>query len=71
MKRVGLGVGRPLLLGNVRGRIKTLLDERAPVYAEVATFTIETDDRPAEDVAAEVAQVVEQHEALSGPGGRA
>ena len=55
----------------MRGRIKTLLDERAPVYAEVATFTVETDDRPAEDVAAEVARVVEQHEALSGPGGRA
>jgi shikimate kinase len=71
VKRVGLGVGRPLLLGNVRGRIKALLDERAPVYAEVATFTIETDDRPAEDVATEVAKLVEQHEALSGPGGRA
>ena len=28
VKRVGLGTARPLLLGNVRGRIKTLLDER-------------------------------------------
>ena len=28
VKRVGLGVGRPLLLGNVRSRIKALLDER-------------------------------------------
>jgi len=26
VKRVGLGVGRPLLLGNVRSRIKVLLD---------------------------------------------
>ena len=32
VKRVGLGTGRPLLLGNVRGRIKALLDERTPVY---------------------------------------
>ncbi len=32
VKRVGLGVGRPLLLGNVRARVKQLLDERTPVY---------------------------------------
>ena len=37
VKRVGLGSGRPLLLGNVRGRIKALLDERTPVYESVAT----------------------------------
>ncbi len=30
VKRVGLGAGRPLLLGNVRARIKALLDERTP-----------------------------------------
>ena len=36
VKRVGLGVGRPLLLGNVRSRIKALLDERTPVYESVA-----------------------------------
>jgi shikimate kinase len=70
VKRVGLGVGRPLLLGNVRGRIKTLLDERAPLYAEVATFTVPTDGRPAVEVAAEVARVVEEHEAVPSPGGR-
>ena len=37
VKRVGLGTSRPLLLGNVRGRIKALLDERTPVYESVAT----------------------------------
>ena len=37
VKRVGLGAGRPLLLGNVRSRIKALLDERLPVYEAVAT----------------------------------
>ena len=36
VKRVGLGTSRPLLLGNVRGRLKSLLDERTPVYEEVA-----------------------------------
>ena len=57
VKRVGLGVGRPLLLGNVRARIKTLLDERAPIYAEVATVTVETDGRSPDEVADEVADV--------------
>src|SRR6478735_138721 len=43
VKRVGLGVGRPLLLGNVRSRIKGLLDERIPVYRSVAAHTVDTD----------------------------
>ena len=54
VKRVGLGVGRPLLLGNVRSRIKALLDERTPVYESVATHVVDTDGRPPEEVAAEV-----------------
>ena len=52
VKRVGLGVGRPLLLGNVRSRIKALLDERTPVYESVATHVVETDDRTPDEVAA-------------------
>ena len=43
VKRVGLDTARPLLLGNVRGRLLTLLNERAVLYAEVATETVETD----------------------------
>ena len=58
VKRVGLGVGRPMLLGNVRSRIKTLLDERAPVYEAVSTRVVDTDGRPAEDVAAEIVEVL-------------
>jgi shikimate kinase len=54
VKRVGLGVGRPLLLGNVRSRIKALLDERTPVYESVATLVVDTDERSPEDVAAEI-----------------
>jgi shikimate kinase len=54
VKRVGLGVGRPLLLGNVRARIKTLLDERSPVYESVATLVVDTDGRSPEDVAEEI-----------------
>ena len=47
VKRVGLGSARPLLLGNVRARIKALLDERTPVYESVATLTVDTDGRDA------------------------
>ncbi|WP_036553728.1 shikimate kinase [Nocardioides insulae] len=43
VKRVGLESGRPLLLGNVRGRIKQLLDERAPIYEATATVIVDTD----------------------------
>ncbi len=57
--RVGLGVSRPLLLGNVRGRIKQLLDERAPIYEEVAEHVVETDGRSAAEVADEVRALVE------------
>lgn len=54
VKRVGLGVGRPLLLGNVRARIKALLDERTPIYESVARLVVDTDGRTPEDVAAEI-----------------
>lgn len=54
VKRVGLGSGRPLLLGNVRGRIKALLDERTPIYESVTTFSVDTDGRTPEEVVGEV-----------------
>jgi shikimate kinase len=66
VKRVGLGVGRPLLLGNVRARVKALLDERLPLYQEVADVEVDTDGRTPDDVAAEVAEAVEKLEARAG-----
>jgi shikimate kinase len=53
-KRVGLGVSRPLLLGNVRGRIKQLIDERTPVYESVATLVVDTDGLEVDEVVAQV-----------------
>lgn len=51
VKRVGLDTARPLLLGNVRGQLLKLLNERAPLYSEVATETVDTDEvTPAEVV---------------------
>ena len=49
--RVGLGVSRPLLLGNVRGTMKALLDERTPVYEAVAGAVVDTDGRTPDAVA--------------------
>jgi shikimate kinase len=62
VKRVGLGTGRPLLLGNVRGRIKTLLDERTPIYESVATLVVDTDGRTPEDVAEEIVAALPRKE---------
>lgn len=59
VKRVGLGTSRPLLLGNVRGRIKALLDERTPVYESVATVVVDTDGRSPQDVAEEILAALE------------
>jgi shikimate kinase len=50
--RVGLGTSRPLLLGNVRGTMKALLDERDPVYESVSTSIVDTDGRTPDEVAA-------------------
>lgn len=53
-KRVGLSSARPLLLGNVRGTMLRLMQEREPFYREVATISIETDGRDIADIVAEV-----------------
>jgi shikimate kinase len=51
VKRVGLDTARPLLLGNVRGQLLKLLNERAALYDEVATEVVDTDHTtPAEAV---------------------
>jgi shikimate kinase len=58
VKRVGLGTSRPLLLGNVRSRIKALLDERTPLYESLASVTVDTDGRTPEDVADEIVRTL-------------
>ena len=59
VKRVGLGTSRPLLLGNVRSRIKALLDERTPIYQSVATISVATDGREPAEVAEEILTALE------------
>jgi shikimate kinase len=53
-RRVGMSGARPLLLGNVRSQLKSLLDARRPLYTEVATLTVQTDGKTPAQVADEV-----------------
>jgi shikimate kinase len=54
VKRVGLGAGRPLLSINPRATLKYLMEQRRPLYASVATHTVQTDGRPPEEIADEL-----------------
>ena len=59
-KRVGLSRDRPLLAVNPRAMLRQMLEERAPLYAEVSTSTVATAGRDREDVIADVAALVSQ-----------
>lgn len=61
-KRVGLSGARPLLFGNVRGRLLSLLEARSPLYAEVATSTVDTDGRSIEDIVDEVSRLLAEEQ---------
>nr|WP_230416627.1 shikimate kinase [Micromonospora tarapacensis] len=60
IKRVGLGAGRPLLAINPRATLKHLMDQRRPLYAEVATATVSTDGRPPEEIVAEIVALLKR-----------
>ena len=57
--RVGLNTARPLLLGNVRQTLGRLMDERAPLYTQVATVLVDTSGRGPSDIVEEIAQALE------------
>jgi shikimate kinase len=60
VKRAGVNGNRPLLLGNIRGRMKTLMDQRRPLYEEVATHTIVTDEIDATAVTDRAVQLIQE-----------
>ncbi len=53
-KRVGLSRDRPLLAVNPRAMLRTMLEDRAPLYREVATATVPTSGRTTDDVVGDV-----------------
>ncbi|MGH3452948.1 MAG: shikimate kinase [Nocardioidaceae bacterium] len=65
VRRVGLGASRPLLLGNVRAQLKTLLDQRRPAYESVAWRTVDTDGQTPEQIADEIAGALTREDAAS------
>jgi shikimate kinase len=52
--RVGLNRDRPLLIGNPRAQLRSMLAERRPFYEAVASFTVDTAGRTADEVASDV-----------------
>jgi shikimate kinase len=54
-KRVGLNRDRPVLALNPRATLRTLMDERLPLYLEVATVRVDTDGKTPEQVTEEAA----------------
>jgi len=54
VKRVGLSVARPLLLGNVRSQLRNLMEARRPLYVEVAKLTVATDGKTPDQITDEI-----------------
>lgn len=63
-RRVGLNASRPLLVGNVRGTLASLLEQRTPLYEEVSDAVVDTDDRSVDAVTEDVLAALA---ALGGP----
>jgi shikimate kinase len=57
-KRVGLSRDRPILGVNPRAMLRQMLEQRAPLYAEVAGATVPTGGREPAEVIADVVAIV-------------
>jgi shikimate kinase len=57
-RRTGLDRPRVVVPGNPRGRLRAMLDERAPLYERLATVTVPTDDQDPDEVAEQIAQAL-------------
>ena len=55
-RRIGMDRPRVVIPGNPRGRLRAMLEERRPVYAELASVSAVTDDMAPEEVAADLAK---------------
>jgi shikimate kinase len=55
-RRTGMDAPRVVIPGNPRGRLRAMLEERQPVYAELASLAVSTDGMAAEEVAADLAK---------------
>jgi len=53
--RVGFNRDRPLLVGNPRAKWQELMNARRPIYEELATYTVLTDELTVSEVAQKIA----------------
>lgn len=58
-RRVGFNSSRPLLAVNPRAQWIRMMDVRRPTYERLATFTVLTTGRTPQDIAAEIARLLE------------
>ena len=63
VKRVGLDAPRPLLLGNPRARWRELMEQRRPLYTEVARAVVATDGLTPDQVTQAVLDALELEKA--------
>ncbi|MQY11901.1 Shikimate kinase [Streptomyces sp. RB5] len=59
VRRVGLDAPRPLLVVNPRQQWRTLMDQRRPLYTEVARVTVTTAGRTPDEVADAIVDALE------------
>lgn len=57
-RRMGLDRARVVIPGNPRGRLRAMLNSRAPLYQRLASVTVPTDDLEPDELAAEIAAAV-------------
>ena len=58
VSRVGMNRDRPLLLGNVRGKLADLMSAREPIYREAANIIVDTHEKSVEQIADVVSEQV-------------
>ena len=63
VKRVGLDAPRPLLIGNPRARWRELMEQRRPLYTEVARAVVATDGLTPDQVAEAVLNALQLEKA--------
>jgi len=59
-RRLGLDRPRVVIPGNPRGRLRAMLEERRPLYEQLATVTVETDDLDPDELAVEISARLKQ-----------
>lgn len=63
VRRTGLDAPRPLLVVNPRQQWRKLMEERRPLYAEVARVVVDTQSRTPREVAEEILDALELRKA--------